>query len=139
MADPSPHGKHQGVDDDDWMPTVRTPDNDPSLRIPDELKGSTGSGTGSAGHGGKGGGGGLGLMEMGKAWGVALDFVFTIAVGALAGWGFDRWRGTAPTGSIVGFAAGFTIALVRIIRYTMKQDRLEQEAKAKARSEPKKN
>jgi hypothetical protein len=133
MTDPHAHGKHHGAHDDDWMPKVRTPDNDPSLRIPDELKGSTGSSPGSSSRGekGGGGGGGSGLMEMGKAWGVALDFVFTIAAGALAGWGFDHWRGTAPTGSIVGFAAGFAIALVRIIRYTMKQDRLEQEAKAK--------
>ena len=137
MTDPNPHGKHHGAHDDDWMPEVRTPENDPSLRIPDELKGSTGTSPASASRSGKAGG--SGLMEMGKAWGVALDFVFTIAAGALAGWGFDHWRGTAPTGSIVGFAAGFAIALVRIIRYAMKQDRLEQAAKAKARSEQNQN
>lgn len=136
MTDRKSEVEHHGSDAphaEDWMPKVRTPANDPSLRIPEALQGSTG---GTAKSGGSGGGG-LGLMEMGKAWGVALDFIFTIAAGAAAGWGFDRWRGTSPTGAIVGFAAGFVMAMVRIIRYTMKQERLEKEAKAKVRSQPK--
>lgn len=63
--------------------------------------------------------------EMGKAWSVALEFVFTIVGCALLGMGFDRWQGSAPTGILVGLTAGFVLALVRIIRYTLKQDAAE--------------
>lgn len=114
--------RHPGHDDD-WMPKVRTPENDPSLRIPETLSAPVTE------RPDKPRSMTSGIMEMGKAWGVALDFIFTIVAGAAAGWGFDYWWGTTPTGSLIGFGAGFTLALIRIIRYTLRQERLEREAR----------
>lgn len=64
-----------------------------------------------------------GLADMARAWGTALDFLFTIFAGAAIGWAFDKWRGTAPKGLMVGLALGFVVAFVRIVRSTQKQER----------------
>lgn len=74
------------------------------------------------------------VLGMAKAWGVALDFIFTIFAGAALGWGFDRWRGTAPKGLMVGLGVGFVIAFIRIVRGTIKQERLEQEHLKRSRN-----
>lgn len=77
--------------------------------------------------------GGLGFLGIAKAWGTALDFLFTIFAAALLGWLFDRWKGTAPTGLMVGCGLGFVLAFVRIVRSTLKQERAEQAAKDASR------
>lgn len=64
-----------------------------------------------------------GWTDTAKAWAIALDFILTIAAGAVLGWLFDRWQGTAPTGSIIGFGLGFVLALIRIIRRTLREER----------------
>jgi len=74
-------------------------------------------------------------LQMGRAWATAMDFVFTTLAGAALGWLFDRWRGTAPTGSVIGLGLGFVLAFVRIIRATQKQEAAEQAAR-KARKGP---
>ena len=66
---------------------------------------------------------------MGKAWGVALDFVFTIMAGMGLGWLVGRWQGHSPGWVLGGLALGFTIAFIRIIRATMREEREEQERK----------
>lgn len=71
------------------------------------------------------------MADVGKAWAVALDFIVTILMGAGAGYGWDRWRSTSPTGILIGLSAGFAFALVRIIRYTQKQEALERAERAK--------
>jgi F0F1-type ATP synthase assembly protein I len=120
--------------DEDWMPKVRTPENDPSLRVPEELRKPISGVAQNAAERVRGKDEPSALVGIGKAWGTALDFIFTIAAGAVLGWLFDRWRGSTPTGSLIGFACGFVLALVRIIRATLRQERLEQEAKSKARA-----
>jgi F0F1-type ATP synthase assembly protein I len=52
------------------------------------------------------------------AWGIALDFVFTIIAGAGLGWLIDRWLNSAPWGVLVGLALGFGAAFVRIVKRT---------------------
>ena len=66
------------------------------------------------------------LGETAKAWGMALDLVFTTIGGFILGWGFDYWRGTGPWGAIIGLALGFMLAAVRLIRSTLKAEAREQ-------------
>jgi F0F1-type ATP synthase assembly protein I len=63
------------------------------------------------------------ISEAGTAWGVAFNFVATIIAGALLGWGFDWWRSTGPWGLLGGLVLGFVVALLQIIRYSLRQDR----------------
>jgi len=66
------------------------------------------------------------MAETARAWGMALDLVFT-AVGAfMLGYLFDLWRGTGPWGALVGLGLGFVTATVRMIRTAMKQDAREE-------------
>lgn len=65
------------------------------------------------------------LAGAGKAWAIAFEFVITIVAGIGLGWLFDRWKGSAPTGALVGMAAGFVMAFYRIVRATQAQDRAE--------------
>lgn len=74
-----------------------------------------------------------GMWGMAKAWGIALDFLFTIFAGAALGWGFDYWRKTAPVGLMVGLAVGFVVAFIRIVRVSIRQDREEARRKAEGR------
>ena len=73
------------------------------------------------------------MWGMAKAWGVALDFVFTVMAGGALGWGFDKWRGTAPNGVMVGLALGFVVAFIRIVRATLRQEREDARRKAEQR------
>ncbi len=46
-----------------------------------------------------------------------------VAAGALLGWLFDRWRGTAPNGLLVGSVLGIVIGLASLIRGALKLNR----------------
>ena len=74
--------------------------------------------------------------ETAKAWGMALDLVFTTIGGLALGWGFDWWRGTAPWGAIIGLGLGFLTAAVRLIRYSLKAETREREARERAKGRP---
>ena len=63
------------------------------------------------------------VSDLGTAWGVAFNFVATIIAGVLLGWLFDWWRSTRPWGILIGLAVGFVVALVQIVRYSLRQDR----------------
>ncbi|CAG0966919.1 ATP synthase protein I [Phycisphaerales bacterium] len=65
------------------------------------------------------------ISDMSKAWGVAMDFIVTILGGLFVGWGIDRWQNTGPWGTVIGLALGFTIALIRIIRRTLREEARE--------------
>ncbi|MFI4873073.1 MAG: AtpZ/AtpI family protein [Phycisphaerales bacterium JB061] len=67
-----------------------------------------------------------GFGDTAKAWGMGLDLVFTTIGGFMLGWGFDYWRGTGPWGAIIGLALGFVLAMVRLVRYSIKADAKEQ-------------
>lgn len=68
------------------------------------------------------------LSSMGRAWGMAMDFIFTILAGAGLGWLIGRWQGHVSGWVLGGLAVGFAAALVRIIRATQKQERAERAA-----------
>jgi F0F1-type ATP synthase assembly protein I len=70
---------------------------------------------------------------MGKAWAIAMNFVFTIIAGLLLGWGFDVWRGTRPWGLLGGLVFGFVGAFIVIVRQTNRDDRREREARERRR------
>lgn len=67
------------------------------------------------------------LSGMGRAWGIAMDFIFTILAGAGLGWVMGRWQGGMTGWVLGGLAVGFAAALVRIIRATQRQERLEKQ------------
>ncbi len=62
---------------------------------------------------------------MGRAWAIALDFVFSVLAGALIGYLIDRWQGWLPIGTLVGLVFGFISGFIRIIRATQRQERQE--------------
>ncbi len=76
------------------------------------------------------------VRGMGRAWAIAMDFVFTIVAGLLLGWGLDSWKGTAPWGLLGGLVVGFTAAFVVIVKQSAKQERAEKERKAAGRVPP---
>jgi F0F1-type ATP synthase assembly protein I len=113
-----------GEPDGEAIPPVPTPATDARLRIPEvldkpEMAPARVESTG--------------LVGMGRAWGVALDFMGTILLAGGLGWGFDRWRGSGTTGALVGLGLGFALALYRIIRFTMKEDSRERASQAERR------
>jgi F0F1-type ATP synthase assembly protein I len=116
--DPDGHPGEPGTPDPHDEP------DDPRLRIPDVLRdppaGKTPRESPSTMSS---------IAEMGRAWGVALEFVISILVGVGLGWLFDRWQSTAPTGALIGLALGFAIAFLRIIRYSLAEQRREQAAR----------
>lgn len=69
------------------------------------------------------------LVGMGRAWAVALDFVFTVLAGAGLGWVAGRFAGHQPAWVMGGLALGFAVALIRILRGTMREERAEAERK----------
>jgi F0F1-type ATP synthase assembly protein I len=68
--------------------------------------------------------------ELGKAWGVAMEFVFTIVGGLLIGVGADFVLKSSPRWALAGLALGFVYALWRIIRRTLEEERARERAKA---------
>ncbi len=52
-----------------------------------------------------------------------MEVAAQVAAGALLGWLFDRWRGTAPTGLLVGSVIGIVIGLWSLVRGALKLNR----------------
>lgn len=48
--------------------------------------------------------------------GAAGEFAVAVGLGALAGWGLDKWLGTAPWLLIVGVLVGFALGLFLLVR-----------------------
>lgn len=69
------------------------------------------------------------LADVGRGWSVALEFVFTILASGGLGYAFDRWKGTAHTGTLIGLALGFVIAFWRIVKDALAQDKRDQQNK----------
>ena len=55
--------------------------------------------------------------------GLGMEVATQVGAGALLGWLFDRWRGTAPTGLLVGAVIGIVVALWSLIRGGLKLNR----------------
>ncbi len=72
-----------------------------------------------------------------KMGGLAFEVSAQVAAGALLGWGFDAWRGTAPTGMLVGSITGILVGLWSLIRGSLKLNRLlDQQYSTKGRGTP---
>ena len=56
--------------------------------------------------------------------GLGMEVASQVAAGALLGWAFDSWRGTSPTGLLIGSAAGIVIGLWRLISGALKLNAL---------------
>jgi F0F1-type ATP synthase assembly protein I len=68
--------------------------------------------------------------------GLGMQVASEAGAGALLGWLFDWWRGTAPTGLLVGAVIGIVVALWSLIKGGLKLNRdLDREA-ARRRSPP---
>lgn len=122
---PPPAMNRPDPSDSGELPPIPTPETDPRLRIPDILAQRPTTAAPKPVDSGSG------MAGMVKAWGVAFDFVGTILGGALLGYGFDFWQGTTPVGVLSGLGFGFTAALVRIIRRTMKEEAARSKTKPK--------
>ena len=68
---------------------------------------------------------------MAKAWGIALDFVFTLLAGAGLGWLIDWWLHIGPWGLLAGLGLGFVIAFWRIVQTTQRQEAAERERRGR--------
>ncbi len=66
-----------------------------------------------------------------------MEVVSQVAAGALLGWIFDRWRGTAPTGLLIGSVIGIIVGMWSFIRRALKLNReLERQYPTAGRGRP---
>jgi F0F1-type ATP synthase assembly protein I len=123
MAQPEEPANKPHQESQPWWPA----EDDPRLKIPEELQ--TPAARPPPAKPARADG--ASIVQAGRAWAVAMTFIFTILAGAFLGWLFDGWRGTTPTGALIGLALGFVLAFVQIVRATQKQERLEADRKRK--------
>ncbi len=55
--------------------------------------------------------------------GLGFQVATEVAAGALLGWLFDRWRGTDPTGLLIGAIVGIVVGLWSLIKGSLKLNR----------------
>ena len=68
--------------------------------------------------------------------GLGMEVATQVGAGALLGWLFDRWRGTAPTGLLVGAVIGIVVGLWSLIKGGVKLNRELDRQTARRRSAP---
>lgn len=56
------------------------------------------------------------MAQLGKAWGLALEFIVSILLFAGIGWGLDTWLGTEPWLILGGLAFGLIGGVYRLVR-----------------------
>lgn len=119
MPDPSQPTPEEPLDQGAPPP----PAEDPRLTIPDVLRESPAERATRRGEGGPAPKPPTSSMvETAKAWGMALDLVFSTLGMFLLGYLFDLWRGTGPWGALIGLVLGFVTSAVRLVRTTMRQE-----------------
>lgn len=52
-----------------------------------------------------------------------MEVAAQVGAGLLLGWLFDRWRGTDPTGLMVGGIAGIAVGLFSLVKGALKLNR----------------
>ena len=55
--------------------------------------------------------------------GIGMEVTSQVAAGAVLGWFFDSWRGTAPTGLLTGSIIGIIVGMWSFIRGSLKLNR----------------
>lgn len=110
---------------------ARTPENDPTLRIPELLQQPVRHP--SLDRKPRSDLGGLG--ELMKALAIGVDFLCTVAAGALIGWGLDRWLGWTNRALMIGLAVGFAYGTVRLLQRTAREE-AQSKSRAKTGSGP---
>ena len=73
------------------------------------------------------------LRLLWRVAGLAFLLAGETAAGALLGWLYDRWQGTAPTGLTVGGLIGLVVGLVSFVRAAMMVARSTTPGATKAR------
>jgi F0F1-type ATP synthase assembly protein I len=68
--------------------------------------------------------------------GLGMEVAAQVGAGALLGWFFDRWRGTAPTGLLVGSVIGIVVGLWSLIKGGLKLNRELDRQTARRRRKP---
>ena len=69
--------------------------------------------------------------------GLGMEVASEVVAGALLGWAFDKWRGTAPTGLLVGSIAGIAVGLWTLVRRGLQLNRLlDEQYPTKGRGTP---
>ena len=106
---------------------ARTPENDPSLRIPELLQQPVRHPSLDR----KPRSDLAGLGELMKALAIGVDFLATAAAGALLGWGLDWWMGWTNRGLLIGLGIGFAYGTFRLLQRTARD-----EAQSKAGGKP---
>ncbi len=56
------------------------------------------------------------MAQLGKAWGIALEFIVSILVFTAIGWVLDWWLGTEPWFILAGMGFGFIGGVYRLLR-----------------------
>ncbi len=56
------------------------------------------------------------MADLGKAWGIALEFIVSILLFTGGGWLLDRWLGTNPWLLLAGMALGLFGGVYRLLR-----------------------
>lgn len=74
------------------------------------------------------------LVSMGKAWGIATEFVASIIGSFLIGFALDTYFKTLPRWSLGMLTLGLVYAVWRIVRRTMEDEKREKAEKANAES-----
>lgn len=119
MPDPSQPNPEEPLDQGAPPPPIE----DPKLAIPEVLRETPSERAARLGDGPKGSRPPTSSMvETAKAWGMALDLVFSTLGMFLLGYLFDLWRGTGPWGAMIGLVLGFVTSAVRLVRTTMRQE-----------------
>lgn len=77
-----------------------------------------------------------GVSDFGRAWGVAMDFVFTILGGLLIGYAIDSYFKTLPRWTLILMSLGFVYAVWRIVRRSLADEADAASKKASARAKP---
>lgn len=111
-------------------------EDDPRLRIPEVLRERPGGSLPTARRGSPGADQTRKTFsETAKAWGMALDLVFTTIGGLILGSLFDWWQGTAPYGAITGLGIGFVAAFIRLIRLSLRAEAKDKDRRDEARNQ----
>lgn len=57
-----------------------------------------------------------GLGDTARAWGTAMDFVFTVVAATGLGYAIGKWLGSVLTGLLIGLGLGFALGMIKLFR-----------------------